>query len=75
MATTEIQELKTIKIPEDEWKKLEEVKKLLTIHGINSLEGQIRKDAERGIENNKNLTWGIIIGIGATLLIQALSKD
>ena len=75
MATTEIQELKTIKIPEDEWRKLEEVKKLLTIHGINSLEGQIRKDAEKGIENNKNLTWGIIIGIGATLLIQALSKD
>ena len=75
MANTEIQELKTIKIPEEEWKKLEEVRKLLITNGINNLEGQVRKDAERGIENNKNLTWGIIIGIGATLLIQELLKD
>lgn len=74
MAITENQELKTIKIPEEEWKKLEEVKKLLITNGIGSLEGQIRKDAERQIENNKNLTWGIIIGIGATLLIEALSE-
>ncbi|MFH0831729.1 MAG: hypothetical protein V1886_02575 [archaeon] len=75
MATSEIQELKTIKIPEEEWKKLEEVRKLLITNGINSLEGQIRKDAERQIDNNKNLTWGIIIGIGATLLTQALTEQ
>lgn len=74
MATTENSELKTIKIPEEEWKKLDEVRKLLIVKGINSLDEQIRKDAERGLENNKNLTWGIIIGIGATLLIQALSE-
>lgn len=74
MATTESQELKTIKIPEEEWKKLEEVRKLLMTKGINSLKGDIRKDAEIGIENNKHLTWGIIIGIGATLLINALSE-
>lgn len=74
MAKTEIKELKTLKIPEEEWKKLEEVRRLLVINGINSLSGQIRKDAERQIENNKNLTWGIIIGIGATLLIKALSE-
>ena len=70
----EIQELKTIKIPEEDWKKLDEVRKLLMTRGIGSLEGQVKKDAERQIENNKNLTWGVIIGIGATLLIQALSE-
>ena len=71
---TENQELKTIKIPEEEYKKLEDVRKLLITNGISNLQGQVRKDAEKQIENNKNLTWGIIIGIGATLLIQELSK-
>jgi len=74
MAITENQELKTLKIPEEEWKKLEEVRRLLITNGITNLEGQIRKDAEKQIQNNKNLTWGIIIGIGATLLIQELSN-
>jgi hypothetical protein len=68
------QELKTIKIPESEWKKLEEVRKLLAINGINRLDEQIKRDAQRSIENSRNITWGIIIGIGATLLIQALSE-
>ncbi len=74
MVTTEIQDLKTLKIPENEWKKLEEVRKLLVVKGIGNLDERIRRDAEKGVENNKNLTWGIIIGIGATLLIQALSN-
>lgn len=73
MTITENQELKTIKIPESDFQKLEEVRKLLAIRGINSLDQEIRKDAERNIENSKNITWGIIIGIGATLLIQALN--
>ncbi len=76
MATTENQELKTLKIPEEDWKKLEAVRKLLTLNGITNLnvDESIRKSAEKRIEASKNLTWGIIIGIGATLLIQALSE-
>lgn len=74
MALNENQELKTLKIPEEQWEKLEQVRKLLAMKGIGSLEGQVRIDAEKQIESNKNLTWGIIIGIGATLLIQALSN-
>jgi len=73
MAKTEIQELKTIKIPECEYNKLKEARNLLAMKGIDSLNQDAKREAERGIKDYEKLTLGVIIGIGMTLLIEALA--
>ena len=65
-------DLKTIKISEEYFKKLKEAQKLLIFEGINKLNTDIKKEINKNFEK---LTLGLIIGVGATLLVQALSED
>lgn len=66
-------EMKTIKIPEQEFERVKEARQLLAMNGINSLDAHIKQVVQKEIKDFEKLTMGIIIGIGATLLIQALS--
>lgn len=67
--------MKTIKIPEREYEKVKKARKLLVMNGINKLNPKIRKVIEEKIENFDKFTMGIIIGIGATLIIQELEDN
>ena len=67
-------EMKTIKIPEQEFERVKEARELLALHGINSLNDQTKKIVKEEIKDFEKLTIGIIIGIGATVLIQELLK-
>ncbi len=65
---------KTIKIPLQEWDRVREARELLALNGINRLDNHIREIVKDEIKDFEKLTMGIIIGIGATILIQELSK-
>ena len=67
--------MKTIKIPEQEFKKVKEARQLLAMNGINSLDTRIKQVVQNEIKDFEKLTMGIIIGIGAVILIQALTKE
>jgi len=69
-----ITEMKTIKIPEAEFDRVKKARELLAMNGIGSLNQETQKVVKNEIKDFEKLTMGIIIGIGATLLIQALSK-
>ncbi len=66
--------MKTIKIPEQEFRRVKHARELLALNGINSLDNHIQEVVKEEIKDFEKLTMGIIIGIGATILIQALSK-
>ncbi len=70
-----VTEMKTIKIPEQEFKKVKEARQLLAMNGINSLDTRIKQVVQNEIKDFEKLTMGIIIGIGAVILIQALTKE
>jgi hypothetical protein len=70
-----VTEMKTIKIPELEFERVREARQLLAMNGLNSLNPQMQKVIQNEIKDFEKLTMGIIIGIGATLLIQALTKS
>ena len=63
---------KTIKIPEAELKKVFESRRLLLLKGINKLKPKLRDAIQEEIKDFDKLTIGIIVGIGAKLLIQEL---
>ncbi|MBU0907827.1 MAG: hypothetical protein KKD18_03415 [Nanoarchaeota archaeon] len=67
-------EMKTIKIPEQEFERVKEARQLLAMNGIGSLTAETQKVVKNEIKDFDKMTLGIIIGIGATLLIQELSK-
>ena len=67
-------EMKTIKIPEQEFERVKEARQLLAMNGIGSLTSETQKVIQKEIVDYDKMTLGIIIGIGATLLIQELSK-
>lgn len=70
-----VTETKTVKLPEQEFEKVREARRLLAIRGIGRLEPRARETIQEEISGFEKLTMGIIIGIGATLLIQALTEE
>lgn len=66
--------MRTVKIPEYEFERVKKARQLLAMNGINSLTIETQKAIQNKIKDFDKMTMGIIIGIGATLLIQELSK-
>lgn len=67
-------EMKTVKIPVEEYNKIIEARKLLALKGVTNLEQSSGALIANDVKDFEKFTLGIIIGIGATLLIQALSE-
>ena len=65
--------MKTVKIPSGEYNKIIEARKLLVIKGLDGLKPESQELIQQQV-NFEKFTLGVIIGIGATLLIQALSE-
>ena len=53
--------MKTIKIPEQEFKRVKEARRLLVMRGINKLKPKLRDAIKKEIVNSDKLTMGIII--------------
>lgn len=66
--------MKTIKIPEQELERVKEARRLVAMQGLNKLDESSRVAIQKNVAGFDKLTLGIIIGIGATVLIQELSK-
>lgn len=66
--------MKTVKIPEQELERVKEARRLVAMQGLNRLDNESKEIIQKEVADFDKLTLGIIIGIGATLLIQALSN-
>jgi len=66
--------MKTIKIPVQEWDRVRKARNLVAMEGLNKLDAKSKDAIKKDVTDFEKLTMGIIIGIGSTLLIQALSN-
>ena len=68
-----VTKMKTIKIPQEAYNKVMESRKLLVMRGLNKLKPKLKDAIKKEIIESNKITLGVVIGIGATLLIQELS--
>ncbi|MFH1333198.1 MAG: hypothetical protein ABIH53_03110 [archaeon] len=66
-------ELKSIKLEGPDFNRVIEAKQQLMLNGINALPNEIRNVIKQELREELQLTNGLIVGLGALLLINILS--
>ena len=68
-------QLRTLRIPAEDFNKIHEAKKMLIMKGVENLDRDLRGQIQKQSSDFEKFTIGLIVGIGATLLIQELTKE